>query len=65
MVVVAIIGMLAAVAIPNLLRARETAQLNLIGDNLRILEAAKEQYTLEHKLSTTAAVAENQPGSRT
>jgi len=59
MVVVALIGMLAAIAIPNFLRARESAQLNLIGDNLRILEAAKEQYAFEHKLSTTAAVTEN------
>jgi len=59
MVVVAIIGMLAAIAIPNLLRARETAQLNLIGDNLRVLEAAKEQYAFEYKLMTTAAVTEN------
>ena len=59
MIVVAIMGLLAAVAIPNFLKAREYAQFNAIGDNLRILEAAKEQYAFDHKLSTTAPVTED------
>ena len=57
MIVVAIIGLLAAIAIPNFVRARETAQLNSIGNNLRIIEGAKEQWALENKKVTTDAVA--------
>ena len=58
MIVVAIIGLLAAIAIPNFVRARESAQLNTIANNLRILEGAKEQYALEYKLATSAPVTE-------
>ena len=57
MIVVAIIGLLAAIAIPNFVRARETAQLNSIGNNLRIIEGAKEQWALENKKVTTDTVA--------
>src|SRR5688572_3781679 len=56
MIVVAIIGLLAAIAIPNFVRARETAQLNSIGNNLRIIESAKEQWALENKKVTTDPV---------
>ena len=56
MIVVAIIGLLAAIAIPNFVRARETAQLNSIGNNLRIIESAKEQWALEGKKVSTDAV---------
>lgn len=52
MIVVAIIGLLAAIAIPNFVRARESAQLNSIANNLRILEGAKEQWALENKKAT-------------
>jgi prepilin-type N-terminal cleavage/methylation domain-containing protein len=54
MIVVAIIGLLAAIAIPNFVRARESAQLNSIANNLRILEGAKEQWALETKQATSA-----------
>jgi prepilin-type N-terminal cleavage/methylation domain-containing protein len=56
MIVVAIIGLLAAIAIPNFIRARESAQLNSIANNLRILEGAKEQWALENKKATSDAV---------
>ena len=56
MIVVAIIGLLAAIAIPNFVRARETAQLNSIFNNLRILEGAKDQWALEAKKGTGQAV---------
>src|SRR5437764_4580970 len=52
MIVVAIIGLLAAIAIPNFVKARETAQLNSIVNNLRITEAAKDQWALENKKGT-------------
>ncbi len=49
MIVVAIIGLLAAIAIPLFVKARDTAQLNGIYNNLRIIEAAKDQWALENK----------------
>ena len=52
MIVVAIIGLLAAIAIPNFVKARETAQLNSIVNNLRITEGAKDQWALENKKGT-------------
>src|SRR5437588_12583910 len=52
MIVVAIIGLLAAIAIPNFVKARETAQLNSIFNNLRIIEGAKDQWALESKNGT-------------
>ena len=56
MIVVAIIGLLAAIAIPNFVRARESAQLNSILNNLRIVEGAKDQWALENKQGTGATV---------
>lgn len=56
MIVVAIIGLLAAIAIPNFVRAREQAQLNSIINNLRIIEGAKDQWALEGKQGTGATV---------
>ena len=52
MIVVAIIGLLAAIAIPNFVKARESAQLNSIVNNLRIIEGAKDQWALENKKGT-------------
>ena len=49
MIVVAIIGLLAAIAIPNFVKARKTAQLNACINNLRQIDAAKEQFALENK----------------
>jgi prepilin-type N-terminal cleavage/methylation domain-containing protein len=56
MIVVAIIGLLAAIAIPNFVRAREAAQLNSILNNLRIIEGAKDQWALEQKQGTGSVV---------
>mgnify|MGYP001556883931 CR=1 FL=1 len=47
MIVVAIIGLLAAIGIPNFVRARETAQTNACINNLRVIDAAKQQWALE------------------
>src|SRR6266853_2914027 len=52
MIGVAIIGLLAAIAIPNFVKARENAQLNSILNNLRIIEGAKDQWALESKKGT-------------
>ena len=54
MIVVAIIGLLAAIAIPNLVRSRTTSQTNVCIDNLRMLDAAKQQWALEQgKIATS------------
>ena len=57
MIVVAIIGLLAAIAVPNFVRARETSQLNGILNNLRLIENGKDQWALENRKTTGASVA--------
>ena len=47
MIVVAIIGLLAAIAIPNFVKARATSQANACLNNLRQIDAAKQQWALE------------------
>ena len=54
MIVVAIIGLLAAIAIPNFVRARTTSQTNACINNLRQVDGAKQQWALEKKASQTA-----------
>ena len=54
MIVVAIIGLLAAIAIPNFLRARSTSQMNACINNLRQIDAAKQQWALEYGKTSTA-----------
>ncbi len=57
MIVVAIIGLLAAIAIPNFVRARTTSQQNACINNLRLIDGAKQQWALEQRQSS-AAVAQ-------
>ena len=54
MIVVAIIGLLAAIAIPNFVKARTTSQMNACINNLRQMDGAVQQYALENKLASTA-----------
>jgi len=49
MIVVAIIGLLSAIAIPNFVRTRVTAQQNACINNLRQIESAKQVWALEQK----------------
>ena len=56
MIVVAIIGLLAAIAIPSFMRARTTSQKNACINNLRQIEAGKDQYALENGLTNFAEV---------
>jgi prepilin-type N-terminal cleavage/methylation domain-containing protein len=53
MIVVAIIGLLAAIAIPNFVRARNTSQKNTCINNLRQIDAGKHQWALENKKTDT------------
>jgi len=57
MIVVAIIGLLAAIAIPNFVKARQNAQANTCIANLKQIDGAKEQWALEQKKNTGDAVA--------
>ena len=54
MIVVAIIGLLAAIAIPNFLRARSTSQQNACINNLRQIDGAQQQWALETGQASTA-----------
>jgi len=54
MIVVAIIGLLASIAIPSFMKARTQSQQNACINNLRQIEAGKEQWALEQKKSTGA-----------
>ena len=55
MIVVAIIGLLAAIAIPSFIKARENTYTQKQANNSRIVDAAKDQYLIDNNLSTTNA----------
>lgn len=57
MIVVAIIGLLAAIAIPNFVHARTTAQMNGCINNLRQIDAAIQQWSLENNAGTGTTVS--------
>jgi len=56
MIVVAIIALLAAIAVPNFLRARKRSQATRILNDLRIIDSAIDQYAIESNKSGGAAV---------
>ena len=56
MIVVAIIGLLAAIAIPNFVKARATSQANACINNMRQIDAAANQFALEQKKTTGASI---------
>jgi prepilin-type N-terminal cleavage/methylation domain-containing protein len=49
MIVVLIIGILLAIAVPNFIKARENSRTRTCIANLRQFEAAKEQWAMENK----------------
>lgn len=57
MIVVAIIGLLAAIAIPNFVKARETSQKNACLNNIRQIDGALDQWALEYKQTTTVGAS--------
>ena len=58
MIVVAIIGLLTTLAMPNLAKARDTSRLNMIYSNLRALDAAKDQWALDNNKATGTPVTD-------
>ncbi len=56
MIVVAIIGLLAAIAIPNFIKAREASQKNACIANLKQIDGAKNTWALETKQTSSATM---------
>lgn len=55
MIVVLIIGLLAAIAIPNFIKARKTTQMNACIDNMRVIAGAVEQAKMAGVAAPTYA----------
>ena len=56
MIVVAIIALLAAIAVPGFLRARKRSQASRIINDLRLVDSAVDQYAIENAKLTGDAV---------
>src|SRR3954467_13490469 len=54
MIVVAIIALLAAIAVPGFLRARKRSQASRILNDLRLIDSAVDQYAIETKKASGA-----------
>src|SRR6202161_4686202 len=57
MIVVGIIGLLAAIAIPNFVKARATSQANACINNIRPIDEAANEFSLETGKSTGATIS--------
>ncbi len=57
MIVVVIIGLLAAMAVPAFQRVRESSQVSAVENNLRQLSSAAAQYFMENPSQTTVVTA--------
>jgi prepilin-type N-terminal cleavage/methylation domain-containing protein len=56
MIVVAIIALLAAIAVPGFLRARKRSQASKIINDLRLIDGAVDQYAIENGKKTGDSV---------
>jgi type II secretory pathway pseudopilin PulG len=56
MIIVGLIGMLASIAIPGVVRARNNSQTSVCQANLRQIQAAIQQCTMELKKGPSASV---------
>ncbi len=56
MIVVAIIALLAAIAVPNFLRSRKRSQATQILEDLRVIDAAVDLYAIENNKAGGATV---------
>lgn len=57
MIVVLIIGILLAIAVPNFVRARESSRTKACISNLKQIDAAKEQWAMDNNKSNGDACA--------
>ena len=58
MIVVAIIGLLAAIAVPSFINARVKSIANACVNNLRQIDGAKDQYALDHSNAVPSALSD-------
>ena len=56
MIVVAIIALLAAIAVPGFLRARKRSQASRVINDLRLIDSAVDQYAIENNRTSGTAV---------
>jgi len=56
MIVVAIIALLAAIAVPGFLRARKRSQASRIINDLRLIDSAVDQYAIENNKTSGSTV---------
>lgn len=56
MIVVLIIGILMAIAVPNFIRSRETSRRNSCIANLKKMDGAKEQWAMDNRAAAGSAV---------
>ena len=56
MIVVAIIALLAAIAVPGFLRARKRSQASRVINDLRLIDSAVDQYAIENNKASAASV---------
>jgi len=61
MIVVAIIGLLAAIAVPSFVNARTKSQTNACINNLRQVDGAKDQYALDNNNAAPTAMTDLVP----
>jgi prepilin-type N-terminal cleavage/methylation domain-containing protein len=54
MIVVLIIGILLAIAVPNFVKARETSRTKACVANLKQIQSAKEQWAMDTRAAATA-----------
>ncbi len=59
MIVVAIIALLAAIAVPGFLRARKRSQASRVVNDLRLIDSAVDQYAIENNKTTGSNAGTN------
>ena len=57
MIVVAIVALLAALALPSMIRARKRTQAASVLTDLRLIQSAVDQYALEYNLTSGTTVS--------
>lgn len=57
-IVITVIGLLVAIAVPSYIRIRDNSRLGMIYSNLRTIEHAKSQWALENHKTTGAPVSD-------
>jgi prepilin-type N-terminal cleavage/methylation domain-containing protein len=65
MIVVAIIALLAAIAVPNFMRARKRSQATMILEEARVLQDAMDQYAIDNPAATALTWPDLQPYIKT